>query len=190
MNASDNPARPAGSADLPTPSLEKPREKSAADYAHIPGWGADLDRAQRPAVPRERKPPRLEGVHWQAPEQQAPTVEVLRSLERPALTPVFGTTVPPCGASGRLRRAAFRYSENDLRHWLLLLAADRVNVIEGIAGDLARGHFPNVLAEMGARAEIRHNPAGAVRKALVAGALLGFAYLWLRRRPRRSGRRH
>ncbi len=32
-----------------------------------------------------------------------------------------------------IRRAAFRYSKNDLRHWLMLMGADRVNVVEGMA---------------------------------------------------------
>ena len=102
----------------------------------ITGWGADLDPANRPGVPKERTPPRLEGVHWDEPEQQPVRVEVLHSTERPGLTPVFGTAVPPSGLSGVIRRRAFRHSENDLRHWLMLLAADRVNVVEGLLEDL------------------------------------------------------
>ncbi|MGI9245815.1 MAG: hypothetical protein ACR2I8_03810, partial [Steroidobacteraceae bacterium] len=54
----------------------------------------------------------------------------------PGITPVFGTAVPPSGLSGAIRRRAFRHSENDLRHWLLLLAADRVNVFEGLVADV------------------------------------------------------
>lgn len=102
----------------------------------IVGWGADLDPANRPAVPKERTPPRLEGVHWDVPEQQPVRVEILHSMERSGITPVFGTAVPPSGLSGTIRRRAFRHSENDLRHWLLLLAADRVNVVEGLLEDL------------------------------------------------------
>ena len=155
-------------------------------YAHIQGWGADLDHANRPAYPRERKPNRLQGVHWHTPEQQEQTVEVLHSNERPAMTPLFGSTVPPAGASGALRRFAFRYSENDLRHWLLLLAADRVNMVEGLVGDLSRGRVPNVYAEMGGPAELKHNPLGAARKALVVGAVIGTGWLLLRRRSHRA----
>ena len=154
-------------------------------YAHIQGWGADLDPANRPAYPRERKPPRLEGVHWERPEQQAQHVEILHSTERPGITPVFGSTLPPSGLSGRLRRLAFRHSENDLRHWLLLLLADRVNVGEGLVDDLSRGHVPRLYAEMGGRAELRHNPAGAVRKGLVVAGAVGLCWLMLRRRHRR-----
>ena len=153
-------------------------------YAHIQGWGADLDHANRPAYPRERKPNRLEGVHWREPEQQAQTVEILRSNERPAMTPLFGTSVPPTGMSGGMRRFAFRYSENDLRHWLLLLAADRVNMVEGLIADVAKGRVPNVYAEMGGPAELRHNPLGAAKKALVVTAAIGIGYLLLTRPER------
>ncbi len=70
--------------------------------------------------------------------------EVITHHERPGMTPVFGTSVPPSGLSGKMRALAFRYSENDIRHWLILLAADRVNVGEGLLEDLAHGHVPNV----------------------------------------------
>jgi hypothetical protein len=75
--------------------------------------------------------------------------------------------------SGAIRRLAYKLPENDLRHWLMLLAADRVNMVEGIVEDLAQGHIPNVLGEMGIRAELRHNPAGLVRKALIATVVVG-----------------
>ena len=68
-----------------------------------------------------------------------------------------------------MRELAFRFSENDIRHWLILLAADRVNVGEGLLDDLAHGHVPNIFAEMGWRSEWRYNRAGVIKKALVAG---------------------
>jgi len=151
-------------------------------YAHIQGWGADLDEADRPAYPMERTPPRLEGVHWNQPEPQRQRVEVLRSNERPGMTPLFGSPCPPRGLSGKLRRLAFRYSENDLRHWLILVAADRVDVGEGLIEDLGSGRVPNLYAEMGGAAELRHNPAGAARKLLTVAAVLGAVYMVTRRR--------
>lgn len=102
------------------------------DHTGVPGWGADLDRGNRPGVPMERLPPQADR---EAPEQQARSVEILHSTERESVTPVFGTSVPPRGLSGRIRRTAFRHSENDMRHWLLLLMADRVNVVEGVLED-------------------------------------------------------
>ncbi|WP_233218007.1 hypothetical protein [Roseateles chitinivorans] len=175
--AQDGPERDRASGHVHRPAVDR------TQYAHIPGWGADLDKHDRPAVPMERTPPRLDGIHWERPPQQVSDVEVLHSTERAGLTPVYGTTVPPRGISGMLRRAGFRYSENDLRRWLILLLADRVDVVEGLAGDVARGHVPRVYAEMGGRAELRHNPAGAVRKVVTVAALAGVAYwLWQRRR--------
>jgi hypothetical protein len=109
------------------------------DRSHIQGWGVDLDPADRPAVPKERKPPRLDPPpHWTTPEQQPQRVEILISTERPRITPAFGTTLPPSGLSGMIRRRAFHHSENNIRHWLMLIAADRVNVVEGMIADLRK----------------------------------------------------
>lgn len=148
----------------------------------VSGWGADLDAANRPAVPMERTPPRLEHAHPGEPSHQARTVEVFHSTERPGLTPVFGTSTPPSGVSGQLRALAFRYSENDLRHWLMLLGADRINVVEGLLSDLAHGHVPNLFAEMGMASEWKYNRAGFIRKAAITGAVTALAIYWLRRR--------
>ncbi|WP_229466382.1 hypothetical protein [Pseudoduganella plicata] len=98
------------------------------------------------------------------------------------MTPLFGSPQPPSGVSGMLRRAAFKTTENDLRHWLLLLLADRVNMVEGVVDDLARGHVPNVLAEMGIKAEWEHNRSGLVKKVAVAAAVAGVGYYLLKRR--------
>ncbi|RZL92680.1 MAG: hypothetical protein EOP82_09480 [Variovorax sp.] len=158
--------------------------ETSSKYAHIQGWGADLDPAQRPAYPKERNPPRLEGVHWNQPPPQSQHIEVLLSTEYESRPPLFGTGPAPAGLSGLIRRYAFGFSENDLRHWLLLLFADRVDVGEGIVADLRAGHVPRIYAEMGGPAELRHNPGGAARKAVVLGAVLGLGYLALRRKAR------
>lgn len=150
----------------------------------IPGWGADLDKKNRPAVPMERTPPRF--IHQpKSIPQQPEQIEVFVSPERPGITPLFGTDVPPKGLSGMIRRLAYKLTENDIRHWLLLLVADRVNVVEGLGEDLMRGKVPNVLGEMGIRAEMRYNPRGLVKKTLVASALAGTAIYLLRRRSSR-----
>jgi hypothetical protein len=162
--------------------LDQHYEKPQRDMSHIQGWGADLDRKNRPAVPMERMPARLEGAHGGRLEQQPQRVEVFHSTERPGITPIFGTSTPPRGLSGSIRSVAYKLSENDIRHWLLLLVADRINVVEGIGEDLVRGHVPNIFAEMGIKAEMKHNPAGLARKALVAGAVLGVGYYLFSRR--------
>jgi hypothetical protein len=155
-------------------------------YAHIQGWGADLGHGNRPAYPMERMPARLEHPPQQEPEQQKITTTVFHSTERPRITPIYGSTVPPRGLSGRLRAWAFRYSENNVFHWLLLLLADRINMMEGIGEDLRSGHVPNVPGEMGIRAEIKYNPVGFARKVAVTSAVVGVACFLIARQRRGS----
>ena len=166
--------------DYPDEQQRPTREQ----LAHINGWGADLDRKDRPGVPMERTPPRFIPEPVGKLTQQEQKVEVLVSTERPGITPIFGTAQPPSGLSGVMRRAAFRWSENDMRHWLLLLAADRVNVVEGVAEDLAQGKVPNVLAEMGIKSEWQYNKAGLVKKVAIAGAVVGTLAYLMRRKER------
>lgn len=166
-----------------------PNERRSLPAMHdrIPGWGADKDPADRPAFPMERTPPRFIHAHWEQPEQQPHRVEVLKSTERPDITPVFGTSTPPSGLSGMVRRFAYGWSENDVRRWMTLLLADRINVVEGLLQDLSHGHVPNILGEMGWRAELKHNPKGAARKAVTVVAVAGLGYwLWTRRQQRRT----
>ncbi len=169
---------------MDTATRNQSQRDTPARYAHIPGWGADLDHADRPAYPMERMPARLEGDHQHEPVRQEQDVEVLMSNERPAMTPLFGTTLPPSGLSGMLRRLAFRFSENDVRHWMTLLFADRVNVLEGLGSDLKKGRIPNVFAEMGGRAELKHNRPAFVTKVAVASTVGVLLVLWMRSRRR------
>lgn len=151
------------------------------DMSHIQGWGADLDHKNRPAYPMERTPPRLEHAHTERPEDQPLNIKVYHSTERPGVTPVFGTSVPPSGLSGKIRDVAFKLSENDVRHWMLLLLADRVNMVEGIGQDLKSGHVPNIFSEMGLKSELKYNPVGFARKVLVTSAVIGAGYYLLKR---------
>lgn len=72
--------------------IHAPRRSAETAKGHppVPGWGADLDPVNRPAVPQERTPPRLENVHWHRPEAQAQTVEVLQSIEHQRRAAVVG----------------------------------------------------------------------------------------------------
>ena len=162
-----------------------PRRPTREQLQHIQGWGADLDRKNRPAVPMERTPPRFINIPDGDPVPQGQHVEVLVSTERPGRTPLFGSAQPPSGLSGAIRRLAFKSTENDLRHWLLLLLADRVNVVEGIGDDLAKGKVPNILAEMGIKSELKHNPAGLVKKVAIGAAVIGAACYLMKRRDGR-----
>jgi hypothetical protein len=141
----------------------QPLYRGKRDVSGVEGWGVDLDHSRRPAYPKERIPPRLE-VPWDDPEPQKQKVEVLVSVEHVKRPPVFGSVQPPSGLSGALRRVAFKWAEADIRHWLTLIMADRINVVEGVVDDLAHGHIPNVFAEMGWKAKMKYNKRGFLTK--------------------------
>src|SRR5918997_6483835 len=110
-----------------TPQKPPLAESTDELRARIPGWGADLDPADRPSVPRLQFQPDLTGAHWEYPERQPEEYPRERSIEHAGLTPAFGTTCPPRGLSGAIRRFSYaKYSEGRAAHWLLLILADRV----------------------------------------------------------------
>lgn len=124
----------------------------------IPGWGADLDPKDRPSVPRERFDPGATGAHWDFPERQEEKWPRERSIEHKFLTPVFGTSCPPTGLSGAMRKLAYRrYSEGRAAHWLILLAADRVNSLEAMGASLLTLHPDNPVTETGVLSEFSHH---------------------------------
>ena len=185
----DIQTRPTSQRDHSATRRERDDSKKSTDnFSHIKGWGADLDPKNRPAYPMERTPPRLEGLHWHDVEDQPLKMKVYHSVERPGITPVFGTSTPPSGMSGKIRDVAYGFSENDVRHWILLLLADRINVVEGLGQDVMSGRIPNIFAEMGIKAEWQYNRAGLIRKAVVTSAVIGAGYLLLKRRDERPYR--
>ena len=161
---------------------------SPIDARSVVGWGVDADPRNDPTYPyRDRSQDEGLANNWQRPPQQRSDVEVLQSIEHVRTPAVFGTSTPPSGLSGMIRRLAFRWSESNWLHWLMLLGADRINMVEGVAQDLGRGKVPNIPAEMGAKAEWQHNKKGfAIKTAVTAGVLVG-AYLLLRGRKEEPG---
>jgi hypothetical protein len=148
----------------PVYTAAKPRLAPSADElrARIPGWGADLDPKDRPAVPREQALPT--GAHWVFPERQPETWPRERSIEHRFLTPVFGTAQPLRGVSGALRRLAYeRWSEGRAAHWLTLIAADRVDVLEHTLRSFATLRPDNPLTETGIASDLHHHPVAARR---------------------------
>ncbi|CEA09613.1 hypothetical protein BN1051_02985 [Arthrobacter saudimassiliensis] len=132
-----------------TPTAEELR-------ARIPGWGADLDPKDRPQVPRLQFDPTLSGAHWEFPERQEEKYPRERSIEHKFLTPVFGTSCPPKGLSGAIRRYAYaRHSEAKAAHWLLLIAADRVDAVESHLASFATLHPDNPITETGVLSEFK-----------------------------------
>lgn len=151
----------------------------ATKYAHIKGWGIDADPENEPTYPMKHyNGDDHKRLNYDRPSQQPETVEILHSNERPGVTAAFGTSSPPSGLSGKLRRHAFKYSEGRWNHWLTLLLADRVNMVEGIIDDLRKGHFPNIIAERGWTAEWKYNRKNFIKNIAigtgVAVALFAF----------------
>jgi hypothetical protein len=125
--------------------------------ARIPGWGADLDPADRPSHPKLRYAPEATGAHWDFPERQPEKWPRERSIEHAFLTPVFGTAQPPKGLSGVIRTFSYaRFSEARLAHWLLLVAADRVDAWEEHAKSFLTTRPDNPVTETGVSSEFTH----------------------------------
>ena len=166
-------------------SLTTAERQSLDLRSSIPGWGSDLDPAMRPGVPRDKAPELGVEALYPPFEQQVPRVKIHKSTEHGRLTPVFGTSCPPRGLSGRMRDWAYRLSEGRLARWMTLIAADRVNVVEDVLGDLARLRVPNLVRETGLQSEFRYNRAGLAKKAAVAGLAVAAYVVWSRSRRRR-----
>jgi hypothetical protein len=158
-----------------------------------PGWALDVDLANNPTYPmRDRHLPEEKGYSWERPPLQPVDVEVLYSNERPNLPAVFGTSTPPSGLSGSLRRFAYRYGESSNLHWVPLVLADRVNVVEGVLSDIGHGRLPNVFKESGWGVQWRYERGRLLRKVGLmglAGAAVAAPFVasrMMRRRQRAS----
>ena len=169
--------------------------------ARIPGWGADLDPRDRPAVPKMQYQHDLTGARWDFPERQPERAPRERSIEHRFLTPVFGTTCPTRGLSGVVRRVAYRrYSEGRAAHWLLLIAADRVDAVESHLRSFLTLRPDNPVTQTGVLSELSAGTSRAGRSdrrhhlldpVVVAGpwvAAAGVAVLGARRLVRRAAR--
>jgi hypothetical protein len=151
------------------------------DYRQVHGWGVDLDPKNRPMFPMELPSDvmtaRGEVSAWQVPHQK-----IHNSIEHPNLTPVFGTSCPPKGLSGLMRDYAYHYSEGTNRHWMTLIFADRVDMLESMIGALLRGKPDNYIREKGWNARVTYGDSKQVTAialgAAAIGALLVGALVW------------
>ena len=71
----------------------------------------------------------------------------------------------------QIAQVALKYNESEYCHWLNLLLADRINVVEGLVSDLKRGHIPNIFSEKGMKADWKYNRKELVSKVIVATAV-------------------
>jgi hypothetical protein len=137
------------------PPLAEPIEKLRE---RIPGWGVDLDPKDRPSVPKLQFHDDLSGAHWEFPERQPEKWPRERSIEHKFLTPVFGTAQPPTGLSGAIRKFSYAtYSEGRAAHWLLLIAADRVDAWENHLKSFRTLRPDNPITQTGVRSEFTHH---------------------------------
>jgi hypothetical protein len=165
-----------------------PIQPSAGAGTELPGWGIDADPTNNPTHPMKNYTGADHNrLNYTRAQQQPRSVEVLQSNERPALSRVFGTSVPPSGLSGVLRRYAFRFSEGSAGHWLTLILADRVNAIEGVADDLRKGTVPNIFAERGWDAAWKYDRKNVIRKVAVGAAVTAavVTYVMMRKKGKK-----
>lgn len=141
----------------------------------LKGWAIDFDEKNNPTYPMRLHSATLQR-NIKRPKQQLANIEILHSVERPHYSAVFGETIPPSGISGKLRRYAFTYSESHYRHWIPLLLADRINIIEGILADLKEGKIPNLYVEMGGRALWKYDKTAWVKKVVYYSVISIFTY--------------
>lgn len=130
-------------------------DRQTLHHAAIPGWGADRRKDERPGVPREAEP--THAIGGAPPDLSQHQTNERASLVGPllAITPIYSSAVPPRGLSGAMRRLAYRHPDYLTRRWMLLLLADRIDVLEH--------NLPRTLGRMAAL------------------AALGVGILWLRR---------
>ena len=158
-------------------------EKTEKDFLHIKGWGVDADPKNDPTYPiKNRTNAEHDGYTWERPPQQPIDLEVLHSNERPNITAVFGATLPPKGLSGMIRRYAFKYGESSYGHWLPLILADRVDVVEGVLDDLMHGHLPNIIKEKGLKVDWEHDRQGLLQSVAIGIAGIAAVAFLLRKR--------
>jgi len=148
----------------------------------IPGWGIDADPENDPTYPMKHwNGADHERLNYEKAPQQQVDMEILHSIERPGITRVFGTSTPPTGLSGAIRRYAYKFSEATATHWMGLILADRVNAIEGKLDDFANGIVPNPWLERGWRAEWKHNRAAFATKAVTSVLLITAGIMLIKR---------
>jgi hypothetical protein len=159
-------------------------EVNNEEYKNIPGWGMDADPENEPTYPMKNYTGDDHNhINYERSEQQPQTVEILMSNERPSITRVFGTSVPPSGLSGMIRRYAFQHSEDRYRHWIPLILADRANMVEGLIDDIKGGQFPNLIKEQGLAMEWKYNRTAVIKKAATA-VLTGIVLLAILKRKK------
>lgn len=150
-----------------TRSPETPTESDGDPVDAIP--------EDRPGVPREAPTDLGAKQPTDEPSSQEGREERLSRATLDRATPVFGTAQPLHGTSGRLRRWAYSVPEHRAHHWMLLMAADRVDLLEDRVGG-AVGQLFGALGLSRVERRLRDDPLPLLFGA-AAGALLARRFL-------------
>jgi hypothetical protein len=171
--------------------IDAPQDRIIADrnidqrVQDIPGWGMDADPENDPTYPmRHSNGADHQRLNYERAPQQRQDIEIFHSIERPGITRVFGTSTPPAGLSGAVRKYAYKFSEATATHWMALILADRINVIEGKIHDIKNGIIPNPWAERGWSAEWKHNRTAFVGKIATTALVITVGIMLMSRKNR------
>jgi hypothetical protein len=129
-------------------------------------WGVDRDMARRPGVPSHAATPRPMpnarlDIERMDPARAAPFKHGRPNKE---WTPVFGTTCPPKGLSGMVRKFAASFPDHKPQFWLLKMLGDRVDSAERRLGKLMPLALPLAAAGLLGRMLLSDEQAGADRR--------------------------
>jgi hypothetical protein len=165
---------------------ENDRNIASGPKDHIPGWGIDADPENDPTYPmKDRNGADYQRFNYPKSVQQPVDMEVLQSIERPGISRVFGTSTPPEGVSGAIRRWAFQHNESTYLHWVPLVLADRIDAWRGIVDDLKQGIIPNIFAERGWKAEWKYNRKGVMQNVAIAAGIAVVVILLMKKKNKK-----
>ncbi|MCW3081541.1 hypothetical protein [Segetibacter sp.] len=173
----------------PDKTMEADYDRNIANSSkdHIPGWGIDFNPENDPTYPMKHwNGADHQRSNYEKPSQQPIDVEVLQSIERPGVSRVFGTSTPPTGLSGAIRRWAYKWNESTYLHWVPLVLADRINVFEGYIDDFKHGIVPNPFAERGWQAEWKYNRKSFVQNLAIGVAIAGAAVVIIKQQNKKK----
>jgi hypothetical protein len=127
-------------------------------------WGVDRELSRRPGAPLMRPPEPWPNAR-RVIERMDPTLSAVFKHGRPnrEWPPVFGTTCPPKGLSGLIRKWAASFPDHKPQHWLLKLLGDRVDSAEHRFKKLAPVVLPLAAAGLLGRMYLRNGRSDTMR---------------------------
>jgi hypothetical protein len=108
--------------------------------------GTDLDVSRRPGYQSHRAVGPWPNTRYPPERQPGEPASPLHGRPGKTMPPVFGTSCPPHGISGAIRKVAYGYPDHLARHWVMLLFADRVEAVGPRARRLLKYGLPVLVA--------------------------------------------